>query len=499
MPEEPAGIRNRIRGEVVEALVKSGVLTTQSARTLLLEELQDKVGRELQSDDTLVPRMWIMRLVRSCTQDGEACLLPELVNVLDLMAPGNHQTLRVHRLADEWNATLALTLFAHKWAWLQEKLSGTGTEAVRFATEGRVTGAPSHCGTAWDALLHLVGHTAPPGGVPPWMRLMVRLAKELGGGEGRELFALTRKTALEVEQSRELAARLDGLAPHVLKAVPGPQQASDYLIIAITQEGRSRKLYRVSYWLQLPGHPELVPGTGDRTADRKGLEVAVDQVVSLAEQDEGIRQRKGELQLEIVLPLELLNLDVHGWSVGRPGPQAELAARYQVVVRSLDRLRNHSWHRVWRQRWEQLEHEDFKHKFMDPVDLSPEAADLTRLVAQLNKEQYVAVVLSGPPEPERSRGWREAAAALLTGTPVLVWHRTEETNEELRKYVGSLIRPRLVELPTKVTAARRDDLAEALDSPSRHLSVLWDDPDRNPYAPPRTPFAPDDPLGSGAL
>ncbi|MFF4254442.1 hypothetical protein ACFY1L_24880 [Streptomyces sp. NPDC001663] len=500
VPEELDVIHSRIRDDVVRALSAIQVLAHQAARILLLDVLRDEAGRSLELVETPTTRLWCLSLGRTCTQHfGGPCLLPELARALDQVDPGSYQTLAVHRLADEWNAAGALVLFGRKWAWLQEKLSGDATDAVRFATEERVTAAPLHCDSAWDALLHLVGHTAPPGGVPPWMLLMVRLGKELGGADGRELFALTRKTALEKEQSPELAARLDALAPRVLRTAHVPSQASDYLIIGVTHEDRSVETYRVSYWLQLPGDPEPIPGRGHRTADREHLEIAVDEVVSLAEEEEGAGQRRGELQLEIVLPLELLNLDVHGWFVGRPGPQAELAAHYPFVVRSLDRLRNHSWHRVWRQRWDQLEEPGSKHKFMDPVDFPPGTGDLTRLVAQLKEEPYVAVVLSGPPEHERSRGWREAEAALRTGTPVLVWHRTEETNEEIRRYVRRLIRPRLAELPTKVTVARRRHLAQAQDSPSRHLAVLWDDPDRNPYAPPRTPFAPDDPLGSGAL
>ncbi|MFF0017188.1 hypothetical protein [Streptomyces sp. NPDC005374] len=490
-------IHTRIGDDVVEALLGGRVLAPRTVRAMLIDELRKEAGHVPEPDENLPPRMWFLQLVRSCTPDDESCLLPHLVKVLDRMDPGSHQTLTVHRLADEWNALAALPLFAPKWDWLQRKLSGDAAEAVRFATGGRVTVAPSHCRTAWNALHYLVGHTALPSGGPPWMRLMMRLWKQTSGEtEGRELYALTRLT---VGKSLALAAQLDLLVPQAPIAAAERQQTPDYLIIGIAHDDRSSDRYRVSYWLQAPGDPMPLPGVEHRTADRQGLEVAVDEMISLAEREEGIRLSEEELQLEIVLPLELLNLPVHGWSVGRPGPQAELAAHYQVVLRSLDRLRNHNWHRVWRQRWAQLHEPSPKHKFMDPVDFPPGPGDLTRLVAQLKEEKCVAVVLSGPPEHERSRGRREAEAALLTGTPVLVWHRTKETNEEFRNYVLRLLRPRLTELPGKVTDARRHDLAEAQDSPSRHLAVLWDDPDRNPYAPPLNPFALDDSLGSGAL
>lgn len=507
MVEAPDEIQKRIRLDVVEALLGITALTGTAARNELLLVLQDEVGRSLEPPENLTRRMWYGALVRSCTQDGEPCLLPGLVRALDQVDPGSHQTLTAHRLAEEWNAAVTLPRFTPKWDWLHGQLTspaaGAAADLLTFATHGRLTALPSHCGTVWHVFLHLYGHTAPPGGLPPWMLLMVRVSKLLGGADGNEVFVLTRNTAKD--ESPELAHRVDlarrtSTAPAL--AVP---RATDYLVISIDPHSRVTGQYAVKSWLQSqvdPDRIETVPGPeAPHPVVRAGLEDAVNEIVSQAERVEGVRRRRAELRLEFVLPLELLNLPVHRWSAGRPGAQAALAARYEVVIRSLDRLRNQDWHRVWLQRWQRLDKPGSTSKFISPAGFAPDPGNLSQLVAQLNEEQFVVAVLSEPPEPGWPRGPREAEAALWTGMPVLLWHHTMETNAEVKRLVRNLTKGRLSDLPTKVAVARRRGLAQhrAQNPMTQYLAVLWDDPDRNPYTPVPQPFAPDGPVGPGAV
>ncbi|MHC3470612.1 VMAP-C domain-containing protein [Streptomyces sp. 7R007] len=492
------GILWRIRREAVEALVGVPVLAYPNGRITLLRELQVGARRRLDPVDAPNLQLWCLGVVDLCTPGRGPCLLQCLADALDLVDPETEQTLTVHRLADEWNAAVTLPLFAPKWAWLREKLSGDAAEAARYATDGRVPAAP-HCGTAWEVLLHLVEQAALPGGALPWMRLMIRLWQQTcGEPEGRELYALTRRTA---GRNPELLAQLDLLVPRAPAAEADSPQSTDYLIIGIAPADREPDRYKVSYWMQSPLDPAPVSRGRSVTVPLDGLEAVVDDIVSRAEDEEGARRRRAKLELEFILPLELLNLPVHEWMVEHTGSRIALAAQYQVVVRSLDRLLNQRWHRVWLQRWQRLHLPGPRFKFMDPAEFPHDTGDLSRLVARLNEDQYVAVVLSEPPEQGRPRGRREATAALSTGMPVLMWHHTMETNEELKRYVRTLIRFPVTDLPTRVAEARRRNLAQsqARNPLTQHLAVLWDDPDRNPYAPTPNLYAPDDPLGPEAL
>ena len=63
----------------------------------------------------------------------------------------------------------------------------------------------------------------------------------------------------------------------------------------------------------------------------------------------------GAATLEFILPRSLLNLPVHlrrkDFESGDPRP---LCLDYPIVVRSMERMRNTQWHRVWRRRWQTL-------------------------------------------------------------------------------------------------------------------------------------------------
>ncbi|MFJ8789986.1 hypothetical protein [Streptomyces sp. NPDC102462] len=520
-------IQRRIRGEVVDALQSVRSMPYDSFRALLQDELADEIGRPFALGDLPDWRMWCRALTRACTRDGEACLLPGLARVVQDLDQNGPPAPALHRAADEWTAASALGRFVPHWTWLRLELNGRPDddlgELLRAATDGRMTRPPDHCTSVWDLFLYLVGQAARPGGVPPWTVLLDRVARERGPRTRRDLPKLTRHSVLDLG-GPELADRLDKdrwarRAPAVL-----PRSAVDYLLIGIAPDPLTTDWYTVSYWLQSPDeHGRLVttpgravrrvrltaaallaPGPAGARDERAAalreeqlaaLEEAVNEIVSLVEVEEGARGRGADLRLEFVLPLELLNLPVHWWSAGRGGARAKLAARYEVVLRSLDRLRNQGWYREWIRRWQRLQSgSDCRPVFMTAESFPSDARDVSGLVAQLNDERYVAVMLSEPPDPWRQRGPHEAAAALSSGLPVLVWHRTEETNVEIKQSVNQLLRGRLPDLPARVAAARRQVLVEPPEAHpvTEHLAVLWDDPGRNP-------LAPGEPVAPGAL
>lgn len=520
VPDTLPDIRRRIRGEVVDALHGAPWVSEPSARALLLRRLARETGEPVHLGDLSDAHPWCRSLVLACTRDDRPCLLPGLARALYASDDGGEQAPAVNRSADEWEAAADLGRFVPRWTWLRLELTLRPADDLRellhTATDGRVRQPPEHCVTVWDLFLYLVGLAAPPDGVPPWMTLLDRVARDLGPRTQRDLPKLTRQSALELG-GPDLAARLDQARWARRTPVPAARPSADYLLIGIAPDPLTLDWYTVSYWLQSPderGRMVTTPGStvrrvrlgqatlrDPRTAGRPGeeradalrdmqlaaLEEAVGEIVSLVEVEEGARGRGADLRLEFVLPLALLNLPVHWWSAGRGGSRAKLAARYEVVLRSLDRLRNQGWYREWIKRWKRLQSGfDCEPVFMTADGFPGDTRDASGLVARLNDERYVAVMLSEPPDPWRSRGPYEAEAALSSGLPVLLWHRTEEANVEIERSVNQLLRGRLPDLPARVAAARRQVLVRTPEANpvTEHLAVLWDDPGRNPLAPP---------------
>ncbi|MGP4084776.1 VMAP-C domain-containing protein, partial [Streptomyces sp. KR55] len=93
-----------------------------------------------------------------------------------------------------------------------------------------------------------------------------------------------------------------------------------------------------------------------------------------------------------------------------------------------------------------------------------------------------------PPLPGREHGRRELQAALRSGLPVVIWHRAGRSTKQFRDVLDGLLADGLPRFPARMAAYRRRAAIDSADDRSaahigRHLTVLWDDPDRKPVLP----------------
>ncbi|MFC8512741.1 hypothetical protein [Streptomyces sp. NPDC057257] len=484
-------IRERIGEETLAALLAVRALEDRSARALLVELVGEALGHRADLREQSTVRLQLVELSRFCTRlPGGLAALARQLPMLEENCP---QTVLVQRLADEWTAVdslAGLPEVTDAWEFLTETLgslsmtSAMRTALVRTATHARVSAPPPYADNPWHDFLHLAGQGAPRDGLPPWMLYLDRSTESMERRIAREVLAHNRQWALRVG----LAELLDGDRRDRVKSPTAPvRRHEEYLAIRITPDPLESGRYTVSHSFMSPAQDRYSEGGASLPeVGRDELKQAVSGIVRQVERAAG--DRPGDLWLEFVLPFELLNLPVDWWprDTGEV-PNVPLAVDYPVVIRSLDRLQETAWHRFWRRRWLQLTIGE------DPsvsvhVNVARENGDHLRgLEARLgDNEHFVATVLSGPPLPDHP-GHKELQAALRSGLPVVIWHREGPSTDEFLDVVNGLLAEGLQRFPTKVAAYRRkvaiQDAEQDEQHPGRHLTVLWDNPDRKPVLP----------------
>lgn len=200
-----------------------------------------------------------------------------------------------------------------------------------------------------------------------------------------------------------------------------------------------------------------------------------------------------DMRIEFFLPTFLVNLPVDRWRVG--AAEIPLGVQYQVVVRSLTRLREvASAHAYLRGKWSMTGTTPFSvppvapgtgfHRVGGICWLTEEAADHDRdqlFVTLAGTGGPVCVLLAGAPAPDRCRA---LTLALVAGIPVLMWSRRPEA--DLRSGLSSLlvgITPLwLRDLPLRVLQFRSDAAVQDAEENdlAKHLTLLYDDADRIP-------------------
>jgi hypothetical protein len=483
--------RDSVRDRLVAALLEVPSLSDRQARALLVELVGEAVGRAVSLRDQPTARLELLQLVRFCAaiEDGISQLARSVVSV----EAGSVQVDAVLRLADEWNALHAVPELLPSWALLKRALavptvpSSLRVTALQEATDRQLSEPPVHSDTPWSDLLYLCGRNAAAGRIPPWMLYLERATVWMDASDAQELRARSRKVALKWSIAGDLDQQrwvLPALRPFEADRHPEYQE---YLAIQIAPEPLVSERYTVSHlFLSDARGRGWEPGDARRGVARHELEQAVSAVVSHVEQTNG--DRAAHLRLEFVLPFELINLPVDWWPRDTSEvPGVPLALDYPVVVRSLDRLVHSDWHRRWRNRWNQLMLDEpaSRSVFMSTDQHHGPTAVLE---ARLSDERCVALVLSEPPAADRSQGHREVRAALHSGLPVVIWHRKESSTQEFRHALESLLAGGLQQFPERLVELRRQAAACNPEGQEqhlgRHLTVLWDDPDRKPIPAP---------------
>lgn len=498
--------RHRIQTAFVDVLERTRLVRAPASRELLIEELRDRLG-SFPLREYAQLRLQVVELVRGCARlpDGVAILL----DTVEHLEPATTEGTQLRRLQDEWEAVDVLT--ADDWGSLRQALENLQppnlTVLCQRATEHRLAGSPPWCDTAWHAFVYLAGQNAGPDGLAPSMAFLALLEDQVDAQAARLIHGRNRRLA----SAQELTAQLEERRVRLREGADQPMDSTAYLVIQVEphlkpensadSEGPEASedvedpadAYIVSSFRQWYGADSWHSRRGDSKVVRQGeLEREVERVID--EMEVEWSDRTGTVVVEFVLPWELLNADVAWWrkeiDSSRPTP---LAMDYPVVIRSLERLRTPRWHRPWYQRWQQLRTAPAG----SAAHWSHPGGDdyFTRLETELKSDtRVVSLVLSEPPTQPDQTGQQEVMAALRAGLPVIIWHRQDCTSAAFRETVMGLISDGgLAQLPNRIGELRHDalkqDPALRIGHIGRHLTVLWDDPERRPdplRAPPRS-------------
>ncbi len=203
----------------------------------------------------------------------------------------------------------------------------------------------------------------------------------------------------------------------------------------------------------------------------------------------------GEVRVEFFVPTFLINLPVEAWRVGPA--RIPLGLQYQVVIRSLTRLRElGSAYAYLRAKWSSIavaewavpsRPSDAEFRELGEIDwLTDEAVERhhdAMFVSMIKDKGPVCLLLAQTPAPDRCPA---LALALTAGIPVLLWSRRPEIDLGigLRGLPDGATPLRLSELPRQVLAFRgaRPSPPVPAEDLAHHLTLLYDDGDRIPNA-----------------
>ncbi len=256
-----------------------------------------------------------------------------------------------------------------------------------------------------------------------------------------------------------------------------------YCNICLDADGVDASLFYLSVYFQEGSHPlEPVLAPDDAAYTEEQIRTRIGEVLN-SRHLAGIHP--ANLRIEFCLPVVSINLPVDRWRVGVAG--ITLGVQYQVVIRSLNRLRELGSARAyWREKSSRLRATEFRG--MPGTEwLKEEAADNHRdqmFVRLIRDGGPVCLLLAETPVPDRCRA---LLLALVAGIPVLMWSRRPavDLSSSLSDLLADDDAPlRLSDLPRRVLKFRRDAADRRVDEDhiANHLTLLYDDGDRIPDA-----------------
>ncbi len=476
---------------LVDVLEQTDVLRYPGSFALYLELLADQLGEPVEVPDHPEVRQRLIALVLACAQIPGG--LRALAEGLEMMVPGTREAARARAAVAELEVVDILPPGDREE--LLDLLDGSDQDRLRSIY--RTAGGPYAPEVAPGAgylrrlVTGLEEMNAPPDGVPPLLAFAEFAAAEAPPGIADGLRAWSSAVARRLGLTDRLGA-VRRQAAERTSPMPGTTEA--YLIIKIEADALEDDRYHVRTWRQVgePWQPE--PGE-DFTGNLGAVQRHITDVVADAEA--GWAVDADIIRLEFLLRQDLLALPVDQWPTDmEENPPRPLGFKYQVVVRSLDRMHVRRWHREWRQRWAVLSGPRWEAPRIarpatggiEPATprgelvvrtSSSDPVGLRRLDAALAVDHQPLLVLSRPLARTGGDTPDEVSVGLRAGVPLMLWQRDERLAEDFDSVIETLLATdrdlREGARKLRIEAFSAEDPETHVGS---HITLLWDDPYR---------------------
>lgn len=485
---------------LVIALQKITCLADRGGRNMVARMVCDELHEQLPFEEHKQASLHLYSLAEVCTQHPKG--LTTLLRVLELIEQGSRPIAVLRSIVAEMTAldilpaeetkklfTLLHGVVVADIADIYDAIAGPAAPRLREQTTYR------------EVFRALETLNSDPSGIPKPLLLVEHIAARVRPELAIELRRWVEQQAARMELTAELKVLRDN-APETPSQMAPPPRSAAYLLLQLQREGATGDRYRLSHWRQLDLSEGWSPHRGRDRVDC--LEAMKDHVAGLIEEvEENWGQYRPDIHIEMILPSEIISLDVDQWPWETdtliPEP---IGCRYPLVVRSLDRMAKRKWHRSWHARWEelltQLGHGGTIQRTSACWSRSASEDGLRELMSNFErKPKLVSLVLSEPPQAAKT-GRDEVAVGLRAGVPLMVWHRERCDSAEFVTTVEELLHgeddPH--HLLERVRLARATAFEEGVAA--KHvccdLTVLFDDPARvvmpiPPAAPEGVPVA----------
>jgi vWA-MoxR associated protein C-terminal domain/vWA-MoxR associated protein middle region 0/Effector-associated domain 2 len=474
--------------ELLEAFQALDCMQARQIRDTFVVELEHELGRPLNFRRHDVVRYDLWELIGTCLTNPEEGALERLVTIVRTFEGDSHQMVRIIALVGHGPPVPAPPPGQPSLDEVLNRVEAADLAAATRAAAGPLGPPPGVSLTDRSGLVNALGSSSSmPGAPPPLLVFLVQLAARLDGPLAAELATWIDRIAGELGVP---AAELDQIRAGPVPVETGP--ARSFVVVELREDGPRPDRYLMSVWLQHDnGYGRALHVNDDQPLPLNLLPGQLDGV--LLELAEEALEEIGDITVEFVLPRELLNHSVDQWPIVLTGLDQEIGTVYPVVVRSLERIRNPMFRARWQRRWRQLRAFGGAARADLVQWLHWGNADHRTALAQvlaLGEESPVCLIVSFSAEAGSLP--TAITAGLLAGVPVMLWCRDGRCAARFEADIPQQMYARpLLDLPALVLRLRQEATrpGHVAEHVGRHLSLLWDDPDRIP---------PDNPLEAPA-
>lgn len=461
-------------------------MVAQQWRELHLRQLPERFGIRLTR-----PRRWPTRSEAGGRLDVEELLealadSPEAARQLVAMLRSDRlQTPQLAALEEFVERTFPdLLLEAAERARLQELLDGIAPvyvgAALSSATAQLAIPPPTGPRSVAEAIRDLEGFGRSGPEWPPLLIFVDDLAHDIGGPVSAALHHWIAAVAARWDLPQAQVTALCAAGPQRRAALSALS-----LLILLEPDRSDPERYLMSARLMHHDRTERVLHCDD--VPRTLTEIAHELDGVLRSVPESLGDQASEPIIEFVLPRRLLDEAVEEWELGKTSFPIRLGLRYQVVVRSLDRMRDPIHHPTWRRKWRRLTEMGRRADAEALHVLVPQCPDATvarGLFASLtSRDSVVCLAVPHPPDTSLPVEADVFAAGIAAGVPAVLWAREPVDRDTFRELAcDQLAGDHPAGMPSRVRT-HRQRVASGQVPPegiTSGIGLLFDDADRVP-------------------